>query len=83
RMRQQTFLDADRELGFVHGGALKAEDSRELHDKGLRVSKPDGEPTFPRESEGIAEGCLDGAMGASQAERRLATPSAEPPGRAT
>src|SRR6218665_276098 len=38
--RQQAFLDAYRELGFVHGAALKAGVSRELHYNAMRVSKP-------------------------------------------
>ena len=38
--RQQAFLDAYRELGFVHGAALQASVSRELHYNALRLSKP-------------------------------------------
>ena len=38
--RQQAFLDAYREFGFVHGAALKAGVSRELHYNAMRVSKP-------------------------------------------
>jgi len=38
--RQQAFLDAYRELGFVHGAALQAGVSRELHYNAMRVSKP-------------------------------------------
>jgi len=41
--RQQAFLNAYSELGFVHGAALQADVSRELHDNALRVSKPDRE----------------------------------------
>jgi len=41
--RQQAFLDAYRELGFVHGAAHQAGVSRELHYNALRGSKPDRE----------------------------------------
>jgi len=44
--RQQAFLGAYRELGFVDGAALKAGVSRELHDNAMRVSKPYREAFF-------------------------------------
>ena len=44
--RQQAFLDAYRELGFVHGAALQAGVSRDLHDNALPVSKPYREAFF-------------------------------------
>src|SRR6218665_3676553 len=71
--RQQAFLNAYRELGFVHGAVQKAGVSRELHYNALQadlpisepapveVRKPDSGEFVPEATEVGAPGCLVGS----------------------